>query len=434
MAQFFYEDGKGNAVDENGRPEPMDYIVDQNVFALESLTSHTEYLQNAASTSITNNVFEHLDHARHETDQDLQMEEISENRSYTRYTNEDKAKFFKLKIEKCMSASAAAKQLCIHVRAAQRLVKQYEEDPDSIFDSKKKLGRKPILNEEHKKTIIDYVDNNPLAVIEEITDYLIDKYKSTGLKVSRRTVHNFMTTGCNLSLKKAEFHSFERNSPEKINERYDRVREWDLPDMDFLTNCVFIDESPFHINMKRTRGWSKIGTPAIVTVPTTTAKTTTVLGAISASGLIKASVRIPRPNKKRKAGQGSELLSTGTVTGHYISVLKETLDEMDKYPQMKGHYLIMDNAPIHTSTDIAKYIEYRGYRYGYLPPYSPELNPIEQFWSVANSKMKRQRFLQQETLTTRIREACNKVRPSDFIGFVSYSHRCLEKCRRKESL
>ncbi|RCH92418.1 hypothetical protein CU097_009360 [Rhizopus azygosporus] len=34
------------------------------------------------------------------------------------------------------------------------------------------------------------------------------------------------------------------------------------------------------------------------------------------------------------------------------------LDEMDLYPHMKGHYL-MDNAPIHTSEDIAKYIESR---------------------------------------------------------------------------
>ena len=99
-------------------------------------------------------------------------------------------------------------------------------------------------------------------------------------------------------------------------------------------------------------------------------------------------MRIPSCDKKRNSGQGSELLSTGTVTCHYISFLKETSDDMDKYPQMKGHYLIMDNAPIHTSTDIAKYIEYCEYRCAYLPPYSSELNPIEQFWSVAKSKMK----------------------------------------------
>ena len=258
-------------------------------------------------------------------------------------------------------------------------------------------------------TVSKYIDSTPSASIADTTEHLMNGFRLNDLKVFRSTVHTFMRTECNLSLKKAEFHSVERNSPGKINDRHDRVREWDETDMNFLTNCVFLDESPFHINMKRTRAWSTVGTPAVVTVPTTRAKTTTVLGAISASGLIKVSVRIPSPSKKRKAGQESGILSTGTVTGHYISLSKETLDEMDKHPHMKGHYLIMDNAPIHTPNDIAKYVEYRGYRCAYLPPYSPELNPIEQFWSVAKSKIKRQRFLQQETLSTRIREACNNV-------------------------
>ncbi|KAG1631216.1 hypothetical protein G6F45_004963 [Rhizopus arrhizus] len=75
-----------------------------------------------------------------------------------------------------------------------------------------------------------------------------------------------------------------------------------------------------------------------------------------------------------------------TMAGHYLSFLKAILDEMDKYPEMKGHYLVMDNAPIHSSTDIGKYIRSRGYRYAYLPPYSPELNPIEQLWPVVKMR------------------------------------------------
>ena len=51
--------------------------------------------------------------------------------------------------------------------------------------------------------------------------------------------------------------------------------------------------------MKRTRTWSKVDTLAVVTVPTTRAKTTIVSGAISASGLKKVSVRIFRPNKRQ---------------------------------------------------------------------------------------------------------------------------------------
>ncbi|KAG1144952.1 hypothetical protein G6F38_005988 [Rhizopus arrhizus] len=170
--------------------------------------------------------------------------------------------------------------------------------------------------------------------------------------------------------------------------------------------------------------WSKKGSPAIVPVPTTKANATSILGAISATGLINVSLRVPKRIKKRKLGRETGGYSTGTVIGHYLSFVKATLDEMDKYPEMKGHYLVMDNAPIHSSTDIGKYIHSRGYKFVYLPPYSPELNPIEQFWSVVKSKVKRNKFLEKETLMSRISEACDGLYLSDFKSFVSHSAKC----------
>jgi len=52
-----------------------------------------------------------------------------------------------------------------------------------------------------------------------------------------------------------------------------------------------LDESAFDINMKRSRAWPKKGTRAIVTRPTTRANTTSILGAISAAGLITVGVK-----------------------------------------------------------------------------------------------------------------------------------------------
>ncbi|KAG0738000.1 hypothetical protein G6F23_010000 [Rhizopus arrhizus] len=258
----------------------------------------------------------------------------------------------------------------------------------------------------------------------------------TELKVSKSTLLGFIKEHCNLSLKKARFQPIDRNSEEKIQERLDWIRKWEKTDIDFTRNCVFLDESTFHINLKRSMAWSRKGTPAVVTVPKTRATTTTILGAISAEGLIKCSLRLPQltSNKKRKRGDGVGHVSKGTVTGHYVSFLKATMDEMDQYPHMKGHYLVMDNAPIHTSEDIAKYIESRGYHCVYLPSYSPELNPIEQFWSVVKSKVKRNKFLEKETLMTRISEASNSLRLGDFKGIVSHSHKCLDKCRNRQAL
>lgn len=91
----------------------------------------------------------------------------------------------------------------------------------------------------------------------------------------------------------------------------------------------------------------------------------------------------------------------------------------------------MDNAPIHTHLDIQKYIEQRGYGCIYLL-YFPELNPIEQFWSVCKSKLKRQKLLK-ETLSSRIREACNNIL-SDLQDFCRYSVSKFQACLDGETL
>ncbi|KAL1925859.1 hypothetical protein VTP01DRAFT_7283 [Rhizomucor pusillus] len=320
MAQLLYEDGHGNVVNENGRPEPMDYIVDRQQFTLKTITSHTQYLQNAAPKRPSQTNAMQVDKQKGE---DSRMSEVAKKRAYVRYTAQDKARFFKLKIEKCMSASAAAKQLDIRIRTAQRWVKKYDECPDSIFESGKKRGRRRILYEEHKRTFTDFIDANHSAVVVEVTEHLVKQFND--LKVSRSTVYNFMRTECNLSLKKAEFQSVERNSPEKIQERYDCVREWEQTDMNFLTNCVFLDESAFHINMKRTKAWSKKGSPVLLLHQPREQKLRQYWALSLASGLIKVSLRIPRPNKKRKADQESEILTTDTVTGHYISFFERNV-------------------------------------------------------------------------------------------------------------
>lgn len=64
---------------------------------------------------------------------------------------------------------------------------------------------------------------------------------------------------------------------------------------------------------------------------------------------------------------------------------------MDKSSYMKGFYLIMDNVPIHTSNLIEEVVKRRnrGYKCVYFPLYSPELNLIEQFWTLVKDKTKR---------------------------------------------
>jgi hypothetical protein len=73
----------------------------------------------------------------------------------------------------------------------------------------------------------------------------------------------------------------------------------------YLSNCVFIDEAAFHVNMKRTVAWSKVGTRTEVVLSKTREKSTTILGAICAIiGVINVKIKRLRAllqNKKRKS-------------------------------------------------------------------------------------------------------------------------------------
>ena len=46
-----------------------------------------------------------------------------------------------------------------------------------------------------------------------------------------------------------------------------------------------------------------------------------------------------------------------------------------------GQFVVMDNASFHKSRKTRELIETVGYKAIFLPPYSPDLNPIEKFWA-----------------------------------------------------
>ncbi|EIE79863.1 hypothetical protein RO3G_04568 [Rhizopus delemar RA 99-880] len=335
----------------------------------------------------------------------------------------------------------------IKKRTAQKWVKRLKQDKDwNILEKQTNLinREKPQLNNKHKLYLLNFYDDNPQVRVVDTMDSLTQKFAD--LNVKKSTVHNFLKTECNLSFKKLTTQPAARNSPVKIQEHMDWVKKWTATDMSYLENCIFVDESGFNINMRPPSGWSLKGKPAVVATPTGRAVSHTVLGAISAKLVICMELRKPQEertkrikidfaNHKRKApAKTKKPASKSTVADHYLRFLEKTMDEMDCFPELKGYYIVMDNAPIHTSDQIDKMIVARGYKSIYLPPYSPELNPIEQFWAIVKNKVKRSSFEATEDLATRIIEACNSVPPKHLQAFAQRSVNCFTKCLRDEPL
>ncbi|KAG1453252.1 hypothetical protein G6F56_007620 [Rhizopus delemar] len=177
--------------------------------------------------------------------------------------------------------------------------------------------------------------------------------------------------------------------------------------------------------MRPPSAWFTVGTPAIVTTKSTKAILHTILGAICSIGVINIELRVTEKLKQHQ----KEL-----QTGHYLNFIWRTLGEMDKNPFMARFYIVMDNAPIHTHNDVDELITSRSYKSICPPPYSPELNPIEQFWSVVMNKVKRGTFSDAKDLRTRIAEACNNVPTRHLKAFVQHSCDQFDKCRNKQPI
>jgi transposase len=89
-----------------------------------------------------------------------------------------------------------------------------------------------------------------------------------------------------------------------------------------------------------------------------------------------------------------------------------------------GDILLMDNLPTHKVSGIAALIEERGARLEYLPPYSPDYNPIERCWSKIKTFLRKAKARTYRTLMRAIRESLATITEADihawfeFCGYV----------------
>jgi transposase len=74
----------------------------------------------------------------------------------------------------------------------------------------------------------------------------------------------------------------------------------------------------------------------------------------------------------------------------------------------------MDNASIHTSSEIKKAIEKTGATLVYLPPYSPDLSPIEKMWSKLKHYIKKMKPRTPEDFHNALYTALSELDVSDF--------------------
>lgn len=198
------------------------------------------------------------------------------------------------------------------------------------------------------------------------------------------------------TLQKKSQHAAEQNRKDVARAR----RDWIACQEQFdPKRLVFLDETSLKTNLTRLRGWAFGGERLVEAVPAGHWETSTLVQAIDIEGTRAAMILDGAMNGVSFAGFCDWLLA----------------------PQLRrGDLLVLDNLSSHKSDAAVQIIESVGASVVYLPPYSPDLNPIE----LAFSKLKQLiRSAKPRVFADLVDAACfaiQKITASDIEGFFQH--------------
>jgi len=177
----------------------------------------------------------------------------------------------------------------------------------------------------------------------------------------------------------------------------DRREAWhgrlkDVP----LDRLVVIDESAASTNMARLRGRCPGGERLVAAVPHGHWKVLTMIAAMTVRGVL-AAVTVDA------ATDGEIFLHF--VTGALAPALRP------------GDVVVLDNLQAHKVKGVREAVEAAGATLLYLPPYSPDLSPIEPMWSKVKQGLRSIAARTVDALQEAVTAALQSITPADCEGF-----------------
>lgn len=166
------------------------------------------------------------------------------------------------------------------------------------------------------------------------------------------------------------------------------------------SRLVFLDESGVTTEMTRRYGRAGRGERVHEGTPAGHWRTLTLLGAMSCDGLV-ATMTIESP-------------TDGDV---FLAYLEQVL-----CPRLQpGQIVILDNLAAHKVPGVRKLIETTGAELLYLPPYSPDFNPIEQCWAKVKQTLRSLKARTLDSLQHGCSAAIASVTPDNASAWFSHS-------------
>jgi len=163
---------------------------------------------------------------------------------------------------------------------------------------------------------------------------------------------------------------------------------------------VFVDESGFHTSMTRLRARAPRGRRAYGRVPRKRGRNQTLIASITLEGAVGESV---------------------SIEGATDSDLFEAYVEGFLAPSLRtGQVVVLDGLGAHRTQKVRELIEARGADLLFLPPYSPDLNPIEEAFSKVKNLVRKTGARTRGALDEAVGEALRAVTPEDAAGWFAH--------------
>jgi len=159
---------------------------------------------------------------------------------------------------------------------------------------------------------------------------------------------------------------------------------------------IFIDETWAKTNMTRLHGRCAKGQRLVAKVPHGHWKTLTFVAALRCDGIVAPCVFDQPIN-------GNSFLAW--VTKFLAPTLR------------RGDVVVMDNLSSHKAAAVRRVIRAAGALLIFLPPYSPDLNPIEQAFSKLKTLLRKENARTQEQTTSSIGKLLDRITPCECANY-----------------
>lgn len=152
--------------------------------------------------------------------------------------------------------------------------------------------------------------------------------------------------------------------------------------------------------MTREHAWAPRGEPVTEAVPRNRGDVTTMIGALCMTGLLAMMT-----------------VEGGTDAAVFYAFVDQVLA-----PKLKpGDIVVVDNVGAHKPIAIRRRIEAAGATLLFLPPYSPDLNPIEECWSKFKAGLRKFGAFTRDELHFAIADGFTRISPSDAQGWFRHA-------------